>query len=112
MRGAGARAKSAFCGTLTSMPSMHLQGVHTQLALHCCTVSAAFWQTTLLPGKACCLSAWLHLQERLYLEGPLCSSTAFGGADTGRHSYSGRMELSRGQLSDLLLLMNPASSVW
>ena len=83
------------------MPSMQFQGVHTPLALHCCTVSAALWQTISPLGKAWCLSAWLHLQERLYLEGPLCSSSALEGAETGRHSYSGRMELRRNQISDL-----------
>ncbi|CAK0782778.1 hypothetical protein CVIRNUC_005973 [Coccomyxa viridis] len=48
------------------------------------------------------------IEERLYLEGPLCSNTALEGAETGRHSYSGRIELRRGQLSDLLSLINLA----
>ena len=95
-----------------SMEPLHAKqtsaGVHPLLALHSCTVSAFFWLTILPPGKAWCLSVWLHLQERLYLEGPLCSDTAFEGAETVRCSYSGRMELRRGQLSDLLSLINPA----
>ena len=99
-------------GTAHSMQALHAKHAtaghaHTAGAalLHNIIISAADHDA---PGKAWCLSAWLHLQERLYLEGPLCSNTALEGAEIGRHSYSGRMELRRGQLSDLLSLINPA----